>query len=159
MNNMDYAKPTNQNLEYLHRICFGLPITHIDIPPLKCGKRDVPSKIGIARTTRYTSAHLFLAMREEIFKHAMFLGTPFEYEVFKNAFNYEPIYMEINNALDAAEIINSTDIFFANGTLMYWIAVGLGHKHVINELGVDIPTTYFRDNPNISYVQGGRVVK
>lgn len=42
---------------------------------------------------------------------------------------------------------------------MYWIAVGLGHENIIHELALDIPTTYYKDNKNIKYVQGGHFVK
>ena len=47
-------------------------------------------------------------------------------------------------------------MFIAPGTLHYWIALGVGHKNIVNELGVDIPTTYYKSNPNVAYIQGGR---
>lgn len=92
-------------------------------------------------------------------KDSFFLGTDFEHIVFKDAFGFAPTYLKTKDALEAASLIQSAKLFIGNGSLMYWLAVGLGHPDIINELCVDVPTTYYRDRPNIRYIQGGRMYK
>jgi hypothetical protein len=67
-------------------------------------------------------------MHEDKFKYSShFIGTQLEYDCFVNSCSFNPVKLEIQNALDASAIINSSDIFISNGTLFYWIGVGLGH--------------------------------
>ena len=155
---------TNQNLELLYRATFGLEET-TKAPWLFLDKTDDSHRfkrdIVIARSTRYQSAHLWFAMHSSVLKEkASFIGTKFEHEVFKNALLFEPDFLDCHNsALEAAKAIMSSNVFISNGTLMYWIGVGLGHKNIINELGVDIPTTYYRNSKNILFIEGGRMFK
>lgn len=88
-----------------------------------------------------------------------FIGTRLEYDCFVNSCSFSPVKLETEDALDAAAVINSSEVFISNGTLFYWIGVGLGRPKIINELGVDIPTTYYPNSKNITFIQGGHYVK
>lgn len=158
----EIAKKTNQNLMFLHQNAIGLEFKYngpwLDIPS------DINEKhsIIVARTSRYTSAHGFFAIHETTLKdNAEFIGTDFEYELFKNAFGYQPKRFEVKTALDAAKAIKNSDMLICNGTIFYWIGVGLGHQSIIHELGIDIPTTYFpnQDPPTIRYIEGAHFVR
>lgn len=158
--NREIAKKTNQNLMFLHQNAVGLDFRYngpwLSLP----NKSEVVHKIILARTSRYTSAHGFLAIYEDVLKKdAEFIGTDFEYDLFNNTFGYYPKRFTVKTALDAAEAIDSSELLICNGTVFYWIGVGLG-KNIIHELAVDIPTTYFPNgNPDIKYVQGAHFVK
>lgn len=116
--------------------------------------------MGIARTPRYTSAHVAIAsMENKLMKEGFFLGTEFEHKVFKETFDFAPKYIKTNSALDAACHIAGCSTFVANGTLMYWIAVGLGHQDILHELCNDVWTTFYKNALNIRYMQGARWVK
>lgn len=157
----DVLRNTNQNIEFLYQTAFGLknrynaPWLFVDKP------KDFGKDILIARSTRYQSAHLWFAIRfKQLKENSAFIGTKFEHEVFKNAILFEPKFLDCqNSALEAARYISAAKLFIANGTLLYWIGVGLGHPQIINELGVDIPTTYYKNSKNISFIQGGRIFK
>lgn len=113
--------------------------------------------MGIARTPRYTSAHVAIAsMENKLMKEGFFLGTEFEHKVFKETFDFAPKYIKTNSALDAACHIAGCSTFVANGTLLYWVAVGLGHHDILHELCNDVWTTYYKNALNIRYIQGGR---
>ena len=151
---------TNQNLMYLHQVACGLDFGYkgpwLKVPSVDDGKHF---DTVLARTSRYQSAHVFYAAYENRLKEAYFIGTDFEYELFENAFGYRPKRLKVQNALDAAIDISRADNFISNGTLFYWIAVGLGHRSIVHELAVDVPTTYGKDFPNVTYIQGFHEVK
>lgn len=152
------------NLEYAHYEAFGYDHPKTLVPWLKIPTSQVvysSKPIVIARTPRYTSAHLWIASQEHILKNeAVFLGTEFEHRVFQECFDFAPEYRKVKEALEAASILAGSDTVIANGTLLYWIAVGLHNANIIHEVGVDIPTTvYPGELPNISYIQGGRMFR
>lgn len=122
---------------------------------------NIPQKVCIARSCRYTSAHLWLACRlPSLQKDAFFVGTDLEHEVMKEAFDVDLEYRKCNDAVDLAMLIAGSELFISNGTCAYWIAVGMMHKDIIHEVGVDIPTTIYKvELQNISYIQGGRAFK
>ena len=152
---------TNQNIEFLYQAAFGLkerynaPWLFVDEP------KQFGKDILIARSTRYQSAHLWFAIRfKQLKDNSAFIGTKFEHEVFENAILFRPDFLDCkNSALEAARYIAGSKLFIANGTLLYWIGVGLGHPQIINEMGVDIPTTYYKNSKNISFIQGGKIFK
>jgi len=158
----DVCQRTNQNIEFLYQAAFGLkerynaPWLFVDSSDFKLKK-----EVLIARSTRYHSAHLWFVLMDKLLRdNSAFIGTKFEHEVFKNALLFEPDFIDCHNsALEAAKTIMASKVFIANGTLLYWIGVGLGHPCIVNELAVDIPTTYYRNSKNISFVQGGRIFK
>ena len=123
---LEAVKATGQNLELAYKYALGLPLTTTS-SWLAAPKVEPFKDICICRSTRYTSAHLWLAMHENMLKDAFFLGTDFEHIVFKDAFGFAPTYLKTANALEAASLIQSSKLFIGNGSLMYWISVGLGH--------------------------------
>ena len=158
----EIAKKTNQNLMFLHQNATGLEFRYAG-PWLEIDDGDEQKhEVIVARTSRYTSAHGFFAIHEDLFKkHAEFIGTDFEYDLFNNAFGYYPKRFKVCTALDAAKAIKKSDMLICNGTIFYWIGVALGHQKIIHELGVDIPTTYFpNQNPSsIRYVEGAHFIR
>lgn len=133
----------------------GIPLKYE--PWLEVVPKEHAKKVCVARSTRYLSAHLWLGCRAKALeKEAFFLGTKFEHDVWKNAFGADIEYVRTKDALEAARLIAGSKLFIAPGTLHYWISLGVGHKNIVNELGVDIPTTYYKSNPNVTYIQGGR---
>jgi hypothetical protein len=156
----DIISKTNQNLMYLHQITFNLEIGYKG-PWIFSEKNSKRHKLLICRTPRYQSAHIICDILAND-KNAEFMGTDFEWELWKQTFGQYPQggRVEIKDLLDASSHIASSDTFFSNGTCFYWVAVGLGHRNIYHELGCDIPTTYFQNqNPKITYFIGGRRVK
>ena len=157
----EVIEKTNQNLLFVHQVAFGLEMGYK-------GKwlyiNDVEKrshKFVISRTPRYQSAHL-LCDRIALDPNAEFIGTDFEWELWKQTFGKYPQggRILVNDAFDAARHIGGAGQFFSNGTCFYWIAIGLGVKHIVHELGCDIWTTYFpNQNPEIAYFIGGRRIK
>lgn len=155
----DIIKKTNQNLVYLHQVTFNLAMGYKG-PWLRCDKNEKEHKFIICRTPRYQSAHIICDIIAND-RNAEFIGTDFEWELWKQTFGKYPMggRVQIENLLDAAGHIMSSDSFFSNGTCFYWVAVGLGHKNIIHELGCDIPTTYFQNqNPKITYFMGAKKI-
>lgn len=160
-NNPQLMKKTNLNLMFLHQVTFGLehgyrePWLTIPQPP-----EHPKRKLLIARSTRYQSGHVLIACLERLLtKDGGFLGTDFEYDVFKDCFGWVPERVPVHNALDAACEIASSETMIVNGTLFYWIAVGLGHPDIVHELGTDVPTTFFPCNPpHVRYFTGAKLM-
>ena len=156
----EISRKTNQNLMYLHQVACGLEFGYkgpwLKVPSIDNGEHY---DTVLARTSRYQSAHVFFAAYENRLKKAHFLGTDFEYALWENAFGFRPIRHEVKNALEAAIVISKSDNFLSNGTLFYWIALGIGHKRIVHELGVDVPTTYGKDFPNVMFIRGFHEVR
>lgn len=144
---------TNQNLLYMQQMCCRLKERY-NGPWLKCEKKDFSKKIVVARSCRYQSASEFYHAREiKLGNEAYFIGTDTEYSAFSDEIRTKIERFPVTNALDAAVLINSSNLVICNGTLFYWIAAGLG-KTIINEVGTDTPTTQFKDANNIKYIKG-----
>lgn len=157
--NKEALEATHQNLLYSHQYVFGLPMecTGPWLDPI-----DVPQKrkILLARSNRYHSSdQLYLVQRGET--SMGFMGTDLEARCFKDCTRMEVPRVAITNALDAAKEIAASEKFIVNGTLFYWIALGIGHKNIWHELAVDIPTTYFPnpDELHLKYCIGGHFLK
>ena len=150
---------TNQNLVYSHQYVLGLPMECRGpwLDPVECAhKRDVL----ISRSTRYHSSdQMYLIQRDR--PSMSFMGTDLEAQCFRDCTRMEVPRVAIANALDAAKEIMASDQFLVNGTLFYWIALGLGHKNIWHELGEDIPTTFFKNSQelNIRYCMGAHFVR
>ena len=149
---------TNQNLMYLHQVACDLKFGWKG-PWLQCEKKEFPKKTVIARSCRYQSASAFFHVYEQaIGEKSYFIGTDLEYAAFCDEIKFPPERHMIENSLDAAVLINSMEQCISNGTFFYWVMAGLG-KNIIHELALDIPTTLFKDAPQIKYVQGMRFIK
>ena len=149
---------THMNLLYAHQYAFDIPLGYekpwldwIDVPTTR--------KTLISRSTRYHSSdQMYLIRRNET--GMSFMGTDIEAKSFLDCTRIETSRVSITNALDAAKQICASEEFLVNGTLFYWIAVGLGHKKIWHEVGVDIPTTVFKEDiPSIKYVIGNNILK
>lgn len=154
------AQKSGTNLEYAHYEAFGYDHPKTLVPWLSAQPTHLPKPIVIARTPRYTSAHLWIAAQEHLLKSdATFLGTEFEHRVFQECFDFAPEYHKVKDALEAAQIIAGSNTFIANGTLLYWIAVGMMHPRILHEPAVDVYTTIYPNAENIRYIQGGRCLE
>jgi len=157
--NKEALQATNQNLVYCHQYVFGLPM-ECKGPWLDPIEVDTKRKVLLSRSTRYHSSdQVYLIQRGE--PSMGFMGTDLEAQCFKDCTRIEVPRVEISNALDAAKEIAASEKFIVNGTLFYWIALGIGHKNIWHELGVDIPTTYFKNGEelHVKYCMGLHFVK
>ena len=155
----ELLQATNQNLLYSHQLVFGLPmeckgpwLDPIEVAP----KRD----ILLSRSTRYHSSdQMYLIQRDK--PSMSFMGTDLEAKCFYDCTRMEVPRVAITNALDAAKEIAASELFLVNGTLFYWIALGIGHKNIWHELGEDIPTTYFKNGEqlHVRYCIGAHFVR
>ena len=152
-----WRSETGKNLVYNHQKLLGLPLRYngpwLSIP----GERLAARQEWIAaRSTRYHSS-------DQIFKkHAAeikaFVGTPLEAACYEDCLRRRPEYIETPTALDLARAILSYECIVVNGTLAFWIALGLGHPHIVHEVGVGVPSTVFREDiDGLEYAQGGGV--
>lgn len=153
---------TNQNLVYLHQYALGLPLGYHG-PWLADPKADgEPNSVLFARTVRYQSAHVMWEYICQNLKNKGivpdFIGTDVEEAAFKECFPRAAINrVKVESALDMAKQIALHQEVVVNGTLLYWIAVGLGHPSIVHEEGLDIPTTHWRDEmENLTYIMGAR---
>lgn len=151
-------KETHTNLQFMYDKLLGVEMKYE--PWLSATSTKPPRPICISRSTRYLSAHLWIASRAKLLeRESFFIGTDFEHKVFTDAFDIQIPREPTSSALEAANLIMGSEVFISPGNLHYWIALGIGHKNIINELCLDVWTTYYKDTPNISYIQGGRQFK
>ena len=124
-------------------------VSRPDLPMLPC-------ETVTARSSRYHSSDQIYRRNRAAIEGGAFIGTDLEYEAFVDCTRIRPRRVKVGSALDAAWVIAGSRTVFVNGTLFYWIAVGLGHPHVVHEVGVGVPTTVFRpfSIPGIEYAQG-----
>ena len=79
----------------------------------------------VSRSLRYQNTSIDYRFLNKI-KNVYFLGLPEEYKSFVDEFKLTDIeYIGIRNALDAAEVINSSKCFIGNQSLFFSIAEGL----------------------------------
>lgn len=153
-----WRRETGKNLLYNHQKLLGLPLRYngpwLSLP--KETPRATKQEWLAARSTRYHSS-------DNIFrKHAgdikAFVGTPLEAACYEDCLRQKPEYIPTETALDLARTIMSYESFVVNGTLAFWIALGLGHPHIVHEVGVGVPSTVFREDiDGLEYAQGGGV--
>lgn len=156
--NRDTLNETRQNLMYLHQSAFGLPVGYTG-SWLEVETDKDPEGTVIARSTRYQSAHLALEsmiqmMNKEHVPYS-FVGTDLEYSAFKDCFRFaKPERKIVKDALEMARTIADADTVICNGTLFYWIAVGLGHHRILHEMANNIMTTHFHETKDFKYFNG-----
>lgn len=164
-------RATNQNLMELHQLLLNQPLGYrgpwIDLKGAPI-TTDLPNGVLMSRSTRYQQAHI---MWEAIIANLnrkqvpySFMGTDLEYDCFKDCFRQaHPTRLKVDNAVQMALAISGAEEYICNGTLGYWIAVGIGHRCIVHEPGNYIPTTMFRERegmelPNVTYIDGMRVI-
>lgn len=152
-----WRRETGKNLLYNHQKLLGLPLRYngpwLTLPG---DKPEVKPGWLAARSTRYHSSdQIFRKHADEI---KAFVGTPLEAACYDDCLRQKPEYILTETALDLARAIMSYECFVVNGTLAFWIALGLGHPHIINEVGVNVPSTVFREDIcGLEYAQGAGV--
>lgn len=161
------ARATGQNLVYLHQVALGLGFGYkgdwleVDID-------KEPEGVVVARSNRYQSGHLIWeSLLRNMARFGMdysFIGTDLEFECFKDCFRFaRPKRIVVKDALEMAKAVGESKSVIVNGTLLYWVAVGLGHADIFTELGDGIMTTHFKipdgdPRPRIKYFQGARLI-
>jgi hypothetical protein len=153
-----WRKETRKNLVYNHQKLLGFQLRYngpwLTLP----GKKpDVKFDEWIAaRSTRYHSSDQIF--RKHAYEIKAFVGTELELECYKDCLRQDPTWIKTETALDLARAIMSYECIVVNGTLAFWVALGLGHPHIINEVGVNIPSTVFREDIcGLEYAQGAGV--
>lgn len=150
----ELLQKTNQNLLFCHQVVLGLPMGYTG-PWLAVPEVENEGFALAARSNRYHSSdQLYLVNRKKL-SEGHFIGTDLEYAAFQDCTRIVPKRTEIKNALEAAIEIEKSERFLVNGTLFYWIAVGMGHPKIFHEVGCSIPTTQFElGQPPITYCMG-----
>ena len=155
----EVRKRTGTNLEFLVKDMLGLPLVHTPQWFFNIQPRTIDRKVCVARSCRYTSAHLWLSCKLPPIKDKLFfVGTALEHEVFKEAFGLDVPHEKVTNALELSELISGSECFISNGTCAYWLGLALHHPFIIHELGCDIWTTFARDYHNVQFIIGGKAV-
>ena len=104
-------------------------------------------KSVVSRSLRYQTqhnvwGHLFTTKHEGI-EDAIFFGTPLEHQAFNETFSCNLPLFELNNALEAAQIIKHSRFFFGNQSFFYAIMIGLGSVPNYLEVCQFVPNTLF----------------
>lgn len=151
-----WSAETRKNLLYSHQKALGQPVGWRG-PWLRAPVPPAPIWEWLAaRSTRYHSSDQIY--KKHLHEIRAFVGTDLELASFEDCFRVKPNRVLAPTALDLAEEIAASRNILVNGTLAYWIAVGLGHPHIVHEVGADIPTTVFaEDVPGLEYAQGAGI--
>ena len=152
-----FVLETCRNLLYCHQQALGLKMGwHGAWLAWPNGRDGFVRDALVARSNRYHSSDQIYRKNTEAIKAGGFVGTDLEYAAFEDCTRIKPERVPVADAEGLAREIAASRTFFCNGTLAYWIAVGIGHQHIVHEVGVGIPTTVFRpfSVPGIEYAQG-----
>lgn len=114
----------------------GLPTYDVNTPWLDCGDPiKLDKKILISRSPRYQSAYSKIQGLRLFFKDkAIFIGIKKEHELFEWTFDIKIDFYESNNALDIAKVIKGSDCILSNSSFNLSVALGIGHRNIIQEL-------------------------
>lgn len=130
-----------------------LGVTASTDPWLTCRRSE--KSIGravIARSLRYRNPGFPWNVVLHKHKEPIFIGLKEEYEDFqKNNRGVE--FIQTENLLEAAELINGADIFIGNQSCPFWIAAGLGQR-LIQEGWPQQPNSQIK-RPNARYLIRG----
>lgn len=162
LNKFRYEFITCQNLLYAHQKILNLTPGYKG-QWLFYNKPFVEEKLDIiiTRSARYQSSHIFYAAcEEELLNRGKFIGTDFEYELFKESFRFTPQRYEVRNALDCLKAVSNSNVVITNATLMFWIALGFNHPKILHEQTIAVNSTTFTENEtNIEYFIGFDIKK
>lgn len=110
---------------------FGLDYSVSDEPWLVAPEEpSIPQAILMTRTLRYQSNYpeWMSLLKEHKGREMVFLGLPFEHEVFCKTFDVTPRYYDVRDALEAAALIKSCSRYISNQGAHHAIAVGLNKQ-------------------------------
>lgn len=115
---------------------FSLPEYDVNQAWLSCGDPILTGKkIAVTRSPRYQGAYTFLAAnRTTISENGIFLGSKKEHDLFEWTFNTKIQFYDTDSALDVAKVIFGCDKVISNSTFGLAVAIGLPHKHIIQEV-------------------------
>lgn len=107
----------------------------------------------IARSPRYQGNHgFFYFNRPLVSDYGTFVGLPKEHEYFEWTFGISVDYFPTEDALHLAKVIKGCETILANGSVPMALAIGLGHKNIIQEVDRTAPSCVFSNLNNIRYV-------
>lgn len=130
-----------QNLADNYLIANGLPTSHRDTPWLRASECFY-EPVVISRSARYHKPGFpWRRIVERMGQFAVFVGTPAEHTAFVQEFG-SVRYAHTRTLLEAAEIINASELFIGNQSCPLAIAHGLG-KRVLIEVCPACPNCIF----------------
>jgi hypothetical protein len=147
--------PENKNLVKLHLESFKQPVVDYNLPWLDVTPdSDRRREFIITRTPRYQSNYSFyVGLRQAgIFKESSFIGLKREHDLFEWAMESTIDFIQIKDALDMAGVIAASGTFISNPTFALSVAIGLGHRAIIQEFDSKCPTTFFKNRNGLHYV-------
>lgn len=117
-----------------HNLCdmvlskFGVPFSEASRPWLACGSRREAAAL-FARTPRYRNPAVDYARFRQGDREEAFVGLPAEHADFQRLWG--PIrHVRVRDFLELAELVNGSDVLYANQSCPMAIAVGLGKSYV-----------------------------
>ena len=136
------------NLAYSHLEAQEITHTKADAEWLELGDNtfELPEDrtVVISRNLRYQGNHSFWEMNApNLSEEAVFVGSPYEHEVFQKVFGIEIPYVETSTALDLMKVIDASKMFISNQGLPHAIAEGL-KKRLICEVDKTYPAACWR---------------
>jgi hypothetical protein len=137
------------NLAYSHLEAFGLSHQQVDDPWLTVPKPDKPvlpsgKKVVVSRSVRYQGNHGFWEYNAERFKkEAVFIGYPFEHELWEYTFGKGIEYLETPSVINLAQAIQECALFVSNQGLPHAIAEGM-KKKLFCEVDKTYPAAVFK---------------
>lgn len=130
-----------QNLADNYLIANGLPTSHRNTPWLRASECFY-EPVVISRSARYHKPGFpWRRIVERMGQFAVFVGTPAEHTAFVQEFG-SVRYAHTRTLLEAAEIINASELFIGNQSCPLAIAHGLG-KRVLIEVCPTCPNCIF----------------
>jgi len=106
------------------------------------------NKAVITRSLRYQSQHNVwdhhMQANFQNIQDGIFFGTPLEHQAFNETFSCNLPLFELNNALEAAQIIKHSSYFLGNQSFFYAIMIGLGSVPNYLEVCPFVPNTLFK---------------
>ncbi len=144
------------NLAYSHLEAFGLPHDHannrwLSVP--KSGNSILPigKKTVVSRSVRYQGNHGFWEYNAERFKNeAVFVGHPFEHELWEYTFGKGIEYLKTPTVIQLAQVIDACSLFVSNQGLPHALAEGM-KKKLFCEVDKTYPAAVFK-RQGASYV-------
>lgn len=131
---------------------FGVPFSETNLSWITCRKNPI-APVVFARSTRYRNQHMdYQPLYNTHSKNAIFVGLPFEHELFQKEVGLIP-YKPVKNFLELAEIINGSDLFIGNQSSPMALAIGLGVPF-IQEVFPGTPDCIFNNRANARYFRG-----
>jgi hypothetical protein len=136
------------NLTKSHLEAFSIPHDKADVKWLKLPSMDTVLPEGksfvVARNVRYQGNHAFWEQNAEMFKEkAVFVGSPFEHEVWEHIFGEGLEYLSTPTIMHLAQAINECKTFVGNQGLPHAIAEGF-KKPMICEVDKTYPAAVFK---------------